>query len=188
MKKYHINRQMKSNKYYIVFRFSMIFIILFTGINTINGEQTTLVNPSGKPLDKPCSQKADLYRIPLTYDILYAKNDFYLWNYESKPFYSLDKMFILLSAVAEWKISNPDAFYKSVRTINGAKNRLNDIIPPAIREVLNSYYKSDFCELTTEETATKPVKQEYIVKIIDLFSPQLRELGMEVLSLEMVVK
>ena len=70
----------------------------------------------------------------------------------------------------------------------GAKNRLDDIIPPAIRAVLNSYNKSDFCELITEETATTPVKQEYIRKIIDLFTSNSRELGMEVLSLKMVVK
>jgi len=179
---------MKANKSYIVFCLIIIFIMIFTGTNIIDGGQATLVNPSGKTLDELSNQKADLYRILLTYDHLYAKNDFYLWDYESKPFYSLDKTLILLSAVAEWKISNSDTFYKSVRTIKGAKNRLDDIIPPAIRAVLNSYNKSDFCELITEETATTPVKQEYIGKIIDLFSSHLRELGMEVLSLKMVVK
>ena len=72
---------------------------------------------------------------------------------------------ILLGAVVEWKISNPDAFYKSVRTIKGANNRLDDIIPSAIRAVLNSFKKSEFCELATNETATTPVKQEYINNI-----------------------
>lgn len=179
---------MKANKSYIVFCLIITFIMISTGTNIIDVGQATLVNPSGKALDKLSNQKADLYRILLTYDILYAKNDFYLWDYESKPVYTLDKTLILISAVAEWKISNSDAFYKSVRTIKGAKNRLDDIIPPAIRAVLNSYNKSDFCELITEETATTPVKQEYIRKIIDLFSSNSRELGMEVLSLKMVVK
>jgi hypothetical protein len=50
---------------------------------------------------------------------------------------------------------------KSFPTINGAKNRLDDIIPPAIREVLNSYNKNELCDLTSEETATIPVKQKY---------------------------
>ncbi len=82
---------MKANKSYIAFRLIIIFIMIFTGTNKIDGGQATLVNPSGKTLDKLCNQKADLYRILLTYDILNAKNDFYLWDYESKAFFSLDR-------------------------------------------------------------------------------------------------
>ena len=179
---------MKANKFYIVFRLIIIFIMIFTVANIVDVGQATLVNQSGKTLDNLYNQKANINRILPKYGILYSKNGSYLWNFESKPFYSLDKMPILLSAVVEWKISNPDAFCKSARTIKGANNRLDDIIPSAIRAVLNSFKKSEFCELATNETATTPVKQEYIGKIIDLFSPHLRELGMEVLNLKMVVK
>ena len=179
---------MESNRFYIVFRLIFIFVMIFTVTNIIDDGQAALMNKSGKTLDRLYNQKADLCRVFPINDILYSKNSFYLWDFESKQFYSLNKMPILLSAVAEWKISNLDVFYKSVRTIKGANNRLDDIIPSAIRAVLNSYNKSDFCEFTSNGIATTPVKQEYIGKIIDLFSPHLRELGMEVLNLKMVVK
>ncbi len=179
---------MKSNRFYIVFRLIIIFVmIFFTVTNIIDDGQAALMNKSGKTLERLYNQKSDLYRILPIYDILYSKNRFYLWHFELKQSYSLDKMPILLSAIAKWKISNSDVFYKSVRTIKGAKNRLDDIIPSAIRTVLNSYNKSDFCEFTTNPSATTPVKQEYIGKIIDLFSPHLRELGMEILNLKVVV-
>ena len=179
---------MKASNFYIVFRLIITFIIIITVINMIDDGQAALVSQSGKTLGKLYNQKSDLYRLLPIYDILYSKNGFYLWEFKSKSFYSLDKMPILLSAVAEWKISKPDTFYKSVRTIKGANNRLDDIIPPATRAVLNSYKKSEFCEFTSKETATAPVKQEYIEKIIDLFSPYLRELGVELFNLRMVVK
>ena len=96
--------------------------MIFTVANIVDVGQATLVNQSGKTLDKLFNQKADVYRILPKYGILYSKNGSYLWNFESNSFYSLDKMPILLSAVVEWKISNPDVFYKSVRTIKGANN------------------------------------------------------------------
>lgn len=85
-----------------------------------------------------------------------------------------ENQFIIVDTTSRWRISNPEQFYKSFKTLDAAYTRLSDVIDSATRTIITQNRLSEIVRssnLINEETAIEPT-----LELIDDASAQLDSL------------
>ncbi|MDR3123401.1 MAG: protease modulator HflC [Treponema sp.] len=79
------------------------------------------------------------------------------WDGEQKSMPTREKQYIWVDAIARWRIADPQKFYESVSTINGAYSKLAEVIDSEVRTVVAENYLRETVRnsnLILEEEAT----------------------------------
>lgn len=85
-----------------------------------------------------------------------------------------ENQFIIVDTTSRWRISDPEQFYKSFKTLDAAYTRLSDVIDSATRTIITQNRLSEIVRssnLINEETAIEPT-----LELIDDASAQLDSL------------
>ncbi len=91
----------------------------------------------------------------------------------SREAFTVDKKAIVLDNYARWKIIDPLQFYRTMRTIDGAKARLDDVVYSQLRALVGAY---NLTEVVSSHRAG--IMTEVTKKVSDLMKPY----GVEVLD------
>ena len=122
------------------------------------------------------------------YPIAETEIDIFTWNYEADSWWSLDKQRVEMKADAIIKIIDRKRFSEAFYSKDRAINRLDDIIPPAIRNVFTSYQKDDLFDQKKKNINWSKIKPKVKDEIISLFSPYTKMFGMEITNLKIIIK
>jgi len=117
-----------------------VFILLVVGsmsLYTVSQVQTAIILEFGKPIGEPKSPGLH-FKWPWRSAIFFDKR---ILDYDAKAREVLtsDKKTLLVDNYAKWRITNPLLFYQTVRTPEGALQRLDDVIYSEMREALGRY-------------------------------------------------
>ncbi len=77
-------------------------------------------------------------RIPFIEKTLFFPKNLQEWDGDPGQVPTKDKTYIWVDTFARWKIVDPETFFKTVRDVNRAKQRLDEIIDPAVRNFITS--------------------------------------------------
>ncbi len=77
-------------------------------------------------------------KIPLIQDVTIYPHKIMSWDGDPQLIPTLENQFIWVDTTARWRITDLRRFYEAVKTLDRAYARLNDIIDPAVRQVIST--------------------------------------------------
>ena len=75
-------------------------------------------------------------KIPVIDEVVRYPKRIMAWNGEPNLLPTAERQFLFVDVVARWRISDPQEFYKSIRTITPAHDKLSQIIDSEVRTVV----------------------------------------------------
>jgi membrane protease subunit HflC len=93
----------------------------------------------GKIVRQPITTPGLNFRIPFIDTVNKYPLNLQQWDGDPGQIPTLDKTFIWVDAFARWKIIDPVKFRETVGLLMSAKNRLDEIIDPAVRNAVTSF-------------------------------------------------
>ncbi len=104
----------------------------------VDETQTALVLQLGKPVGGPRGPGLH-FKIPVAQSVTYYDSRYLEYDATARELITRDKKNLKVDNYARWRISDPLAFYQTVRNEMGAQARLDDIIYSQVREQLGRY-------------------------------------------------
>lgn len=80
------------------------------------------------------------FKTPFLDNIVVYPKKILSWDGEPQRIPTLEKQFIWVDTTARWRISDPEKFYASVSTLDGAYGRMDNVIDSAVRTIITQNY------------------------------------------------
>jgi membrane protease subunit HflC len=79
-------------------------------------------------------------KLPFIEEVVRYPKRIMAWDGEQKSMPTREKQYIWVDVIARWRIADPQKFYESVSTINGAYSKLAEVIDSEVRTVVAENY------------------------------------------------
>ena len=175
-------------------------IILFSGFAYVVDEtKQVVITRFGKPVRKPVKEAGLHFKVPFIEDANFFNKNLMEWDGDPGQMPTKDKTFIWVDTFARWRISEPLAFFETVRNEMSGQAKLDNIIESATRNLITSHHlieavrnsdrKMDISEVgldeTTKEIVIKPIeigREKLANAIMEQAKPKLAEFGIELVD------
>jgi modulator of FtsH protease HflC len=114
-------------------------IIFFLSAYVVNETEQVVITQFGKVIGEPITTPGLKFKIPFLQKATYFPKNLLSWDGDPGQVPTLEKTYIWVDSFARWKIVDPVKFFQTVNDLIRAKNRLDDIIDPAVRNAITSY-------------------------------------------------
>ncbi|MDD5635058.1 MAG: protease modulator HflC [Atribacterota bacterium] len=153
----------------------LVLVIIVTNFSFFIVDETkqAIILQFGKPIK--AIQQAGLYmKIPFIQNVVLFEGRLLIYDAQPTEIITRDKKTLILDNYARWKIEDPLLFLQTVRDINGAQARLDDIIYSELRVDLGKFdmseivsqKRTEIMKTVTERSNEKSI--EYGINIIDV--------------------
>ena len=148
-------------------------LLLTQAVFTVHQTESAIVLQLGDP-------KNEVYGPGLHFKIPFIQKavffDARVLDYEasSREAFTVDKKAIVLDNYARWRITDPLQFYRTIRSLNGAQARLDDVVYSQLRAMVGGYTLSEVVStqraaIMTEVTKkVKEIMKGFGVEVIDV--------------------
>ncbi|KQC10600.1 MAG: hypothetical protein APR54_11820 [Candidatus Cloacimonas sp. SDB] len=158
-----------------IFLIILILIIVIANFSlfTVDETKQAIILQFGKPIK--AIQEAGLYiKLPFIQNVVFFEGRLLIYDAQPTEIITRDKKTLILDNYARWKIENPLLFLQTVRDINGAQARLDDIIYSELRVDLGKFdmteivsqKRTEIMKTVTERSNEKSM--EYGINIVDV--------------------
>jgi membrane protease subunit HflC len=162
-----------TKKYIILVFILLLFIAIWQCLFVVDQTQQAFLLQLGKPIGKVLGPGLH-FKLPFIQQV--SRFERRLLEYDTPPAEILtkDKKNLVVDNYAKWQITNPLKFYKTVRSISGARSRLEDIIYAQLRVELGVHTLPEIVSKKRSElmakvtTKTNQLAAEYGIKVIDV--------------------
>ena len=113
--------------------------VLFTSAYIVDETEQVVVTQFGKVVGKPVTEPGLNFKVPFVQQATYFPKNLQVWDGDPGQVPTKDKTFIWVDTFARWKIVDPVKYFQTVNNMVSAMGRLDDIIDPAMRNLLTSY-------------------------------------------------
>ena len=162
---------MKNPLTYLVALVLAVFLV-FQCCFTVQQSEKALVLQLGEPLPEVYGPGLH-FKLPFIQKVLLFDARVLDYTASSREAYTVDKKTIVLDNFARWRISDPLQFYRSMRTIQGAQARLDDVVYSQLRALVGLY---TLTQVVSSDRAT--IMELVTAKASELMRPY----GVEVLD------
>lgn len=100
-------------------------------------------------------------KLPFIDEIVRFESRILKWDGDPNQVPTRERKYIWVDSTARWRINNPLEFLRSVVTIHGAINKLDDIIDSVVRDAVSANYLVD---LVRGDTYTPPEDETFIIE------------------------
>ncbi|MBU0987476.1 MAG: protease modulator HflC [Proteobacteria bacterium] len=175
-------------------------LLAYVSAYVVDETEQVVVTQFGKVVGIPKQQSGLYFKVPFIQQTNYFPKNLQQWDGDPGQIPTLDKTYIWVDTFARWKIVDPIKFFQTVDNIISARGRLDDIIDPAVRNLItqnrlieavrNSNRELDTFELGLEdvkkEAQTKiSIGREKIIKqILEQAQPKLSPFGIELVDVK----
>lgn len=113
--------------------------VLTTAAFTVDETQSAIVIQLGRPVSEKALGPGLHFKLPLAQTVVFF--DSRILDFDAKPeeITTTDKKYMNVDSYTKWKIVDPLTFYTKVRTIQGARARLDDIVRSQLRVAVGRY-------------------------------------------------
>ncbi len=190
---------MKSKLAILVVAVVAIFFV-FTAAYVVDETEQVVVTQFGKVVGKPKTEPGLYFKIPFIQNATYFPKNLLEWDGDPGQIPTLDKTYIWVDAFARWRIVDPITFFQTVNNTISAQGRLDDIIDPAVRNLITENrlietVRKTNRELDTYEIGLEDIKErpsykiltgrEKITKqILEQAQPKLSKFGIELVDVK----
>lgn len=117
----------------------VVGIVVFTSVYTIDETEQVVITQFGKVVGKPIMEPGIRFKVPIIQKINRFADVLLEWDGDPGQVNTKDKTYIWVDTFARWKIVDPIKFFQTVNNELAAKERLDDIIGPAMRNLVTSH-------------------------------------------------
>ena len=175
-------------------------LFVFTAAYVVDETEQVVVTQFGKVVGKPKSEPGLYFKIPFIQNTNYFPKNLLQWDGDPGQIPTLDKTYIWVDTFARWRIVDPVTFFQTVNNTTSAQGRLDDIIDPAVRNLITENrlietVRKTNRELDTYEIGLEDIKErpsykiltgrEKITKqIMEQAQPKLAKFGIELVDVK----
>ena len=175
-------------------------LFIFTAAYVVNETEQVVVTQFGKVVGKPKTEPGLYFKIPFIQNATYFPKNLLEWDGDPGQIPTLDKTYIWVDAFARWRIIDPIEFFQTVNNTISAQGRLDDIIDPAVRnlitenKLIEAVRKSnrvlDTYEIGLEDIKERPSykittgREKITNQIMEQAQPKLAKFGIELVDVK----
>lgn len=190
---------MKS-KAIILFAIVISALLVYTSAYVVDETEQVVVTQFGKVVGKPKMESGLYFKIPFIQNTNYFPKNLLQWDGDPGQIPTLDKTYIWVDTFARWRIIDPIKFFQTVNNTTRAQGRLDDIIDPAVRNLVTENrlietVRQSNRELDTYELGLEDVekRQSYKIQIgrdkitkqiLEQAQPKLSKFGIELVDVK----
>ncbi len=127
---------MKSKGIVIVLAILVVFLA-FASAFVVDETQQVVITRFDK-VNRTITSPGLKFKLPIIEKAIFYPRNLQEWDGDPGQIPTKDKTYIWVDTFARWKIVNPEVFFKSIGYLVRAKNRLDEIIDPAVRDMITS--------------------------------------------------
>ena len=167
----------------------------------VDETEQVVVTQFGKVVGTPKQASGLYFKIPFIQEATYFPKNLQEWDGDPGQIPTLDKTYIWVDTFARWKIVDPVKFFQTVNNTISAQGRLDDIIDPAVRNLITENRLIEAVRQTNRgmdtfelgiEDAAKDAKSFHITigrekitkQILQQAQPKLSKFGIEVVDVK----
>jgi membrane protease subunit HflC len=190
---------MKS-KAIILIAILIVALLGYTSAYVVDETEQVVVTQFGKVVGKPKMEPGLYFKIPFIQNTTYFPKNLLQWDGDPGQIPTLDKTYIWVDTFARWRIIDPIKFFQTVNNTTRAQGRLDDIIDPAVRNLVTENrlietVRQSNRELDTYELGLEDVekRQSYTIQIgrdkitkqiLEQAQPKLSKFGIELVDVK----
>jgi modulator of FtsH protease HflC len=175
-------------------------LFVFTAAYVVNETEQVVVTQFGKVVGKPKTEPGLYFKIPFIQNATYFPKNLLEWDGDPGQIPTLDKTYIWVDAFARWRIIDPIEFFQTVNNTISAQGRLDDIIDPAVRNLIteNKLIEAvrktnrvlDTYEIGLEDIKERPSykittgREKITNQIMEQAQPKLAKFGIELVDVK----
>ncbi len=173
--------------------------IVFNSIFIVDETEQVIITQFKKIVREPIKEPGLKFKIPFIQKANYFAKNLLEWDGDPDQINTKDKVYIVVDTFARWKISDPVKYFQTIQDELAALKRLDDIIDPAMRNLITSYRlvesvrNTDRPMDTFESGEDGPKRSLYTVDlgreeitrlIVQQAQPKLKEFGIELVDVK----
>lgn len=164
---------MRKNPAYIFLAVIIVLLIGSQAIFTTFQTEKAIVLMLGDPKNEVYGPGLH-FKIPFIEKTVFFDSRVLDYTASSREAFTVDKKAIVLDNYARWRIVDPLQFYRTMRTLNGAQARLDDVVYSQLRAMVGAYTLSEVVStqraaIMTEVTKkVKEIMKQFGVDVIDV--------------------
>jgi len=116
-----------------------VIVLVFASAYVVDETEQVVITQFGKVVDKPVTTPGLNFKIPFIQKATYFPKNLLTWDGDPGQVPTKDKTYIWVDTFARWKIVDPVKYFQTVNNEFAALERLDDIIDPAMRNLITSY-------------------------------------------------
>jgi len=163
---------MRKGTFLILIIIAVLILINLT-LFTVDETKQAIVLQFGKPI-RAIKESGLNWKLPFIQNVKYFEDRLLVYDAAPTEIITKDKKTLIVDNYARWRIINPLTFLQTVRDINGAKARLDDIVYSELRVDLGLFNMSEIVSEKREsimERVTKICNEKsntYGIEIVDV--------------------
>jgi len=132
---------MNSNtiKILIVTIAAAVLVLVFSSAYMVDETEQVVITQFGRIVGEPVKEPGLKFKTPFIQTANYFPKNLLEWDGDPGQVPTKDKTYIWVDTFARWKISDPVLYFQTVKDEFAALKRLDDIIDPAMRNLITSY-------------------------------------------------
>ncbi|MFO7972300.1 MAG: protease modulator HflC [Desulfobacterales bacterium] len=148
----------------------VVILVGFASAYIVDETEQVVVTQFGKVVGNTKVEPGLYFKVPFIQHATYFPKNLLQWDGDPGQIPTLGKTYIWVDTFARWRIVDSRAFFETVNNVTSARARLDDIIDPAVRnlitqnKLIEAVRKSNR-ELDTYATGLEDVKERATYKI-----------------------
>jgi membrane protease subunit HflC len=164
-------------KGFVILVVVIALLVIYGGVYTIDETQQVVVTQFGKVVGEPNTKPGLKFKVPFVQHANYFPKNLQEWDGDPGQVPTKDKTFIWVDTFARWKVVDPLKFFQTVNNMTGAQGRLDDILDPAVRNLVAEYPLIETVRRTDRELDTFELGLEDVQDRRDLGSVKVGRRG-----------
>ena len=113
--------------------------LVFLSMYTVDEKEQVVITRFGKVIGEAVTEPGLKFKVPVLDSVNRLPKTLLEWDGERGEIPTKNKNYIWVDTFAIWQIENPVTFIRTLGSLRIAKNRIGDIINPAVKNVIASY-------------------------------------------------
>jgi membrane protease subunit HflC len=118
---------------------AITIVVVYNAAYIVDETEQVIVTQFGRVVGKPVTTPGLKFKLPFFQQANYFPNNLLTWDGDPGQVPTKDKTYIWVDTFARWKIVDPIKYFQTVNNEFAALERLDDIIDPAMRNLVTSY-------------------------------------------------
>jgi membrane protease subunit HflC len=188
---------MKNVSILVLVLLAVALFFVYNGLFVVDETEQAVITRFGKISRQPIISPGLNIKVPFIDQVNYFPKNLLEWDGSPGQIPTKDKTYIWVDAFARWRIVDPIAFFQTTRTVPSAIPRLDDIIDPAVRNLITSFPLIETVRKSNREldTVRKEEGREYefsitigsekmMEEIVNQAKPKLEKFGIELVDVK----
>jgi membrane protease subunit HflC len=178
----------------------VVILIGFASAYIVDETEQVVVTQFGKVVGDTKVDPGLYFKVPFIQNTTYFPKNLLEWDGDPGQIPTLDKTYIWVDTFARWRIVDAIKFFQTVNNTISAQGRLDDIIDPAVRNLVTesrlietvrkSNREMDIYEIGLEDIKERPTyiiqigREEIAKRMLEQAQPKLAKFGIELVDVK----